>query len=119
MASLACASLADPGGALEIMWRFNPSGREALARLGGWAVLLMVAVALACGTAAIGLWRLKTWGWTAAVAVLTAETTGDVANALVAGDRRTLIGVPIGGLMLWYLLKSATRREFAKRRIRR
>jgi hypothetical protein len=29
---------------------------------------------------------------------------GDTFNAVFRGDLRTLIGLPIGGLMIWYLI---------------
>ena len=37
----------------------------------------------------------------------------DTKAALITGDRRALIGLPIGGLMIWYLVRQ--RRRFAKR----
>jgi hypothetical protein len=35
-----------------------------------------------------------------------------VFNAVVLGDLRTLIGIPIGGAVLWYLLSAGTRAQF-------
>jgi hypothetical protein len=44
--------------------------------------------------------------------VLGCNLLGDRPNALVRGDRRTLIGLPIGGAMLVYLLSRRIRDHF-------
>jgi hypothetical protein len=104
-AGLSALSLAFPGSALEAMWRLNPTARADLGRLGPWAVLLMLVVSAACAAAAAGLWH----GWPAgrrlAIALLVVNLTGDMLNALLRGDLRTLVGLPIGGAMLRYLLR--------------
>jgi hypothetical protein len=69
----------------------------------------MTVVAVLCGGAAIGLWTGARWGWHAAVLVLALNLLGDVANALLRGDRRTLIGVPIGVALIVYLVHARTR----------
>jgi hypothetical protein len=93
-----------------VLWRLNPHAREGFLSLGWPALLLMAIVCLACLTAASGLWRCTRWGLWTAVTILTINLAGDSIDALVLGDRRTLIGLPIGGLMIWYLL--AHRRIF-------
>lgn len=70
-----------------------------------WAVLLMLVVGTACGLAAIGLARGARWGQTLALAVLALNLAGDLIGAGVRRDPRTLIGVPIGGAMIAYLLR--------------
>ncbi|MEY2481559.1 MAG: hypothetical protein QOK24_87 [Verrucomicrobiota bacterium] len=65
----------------------------------------MAVVGAACGLAAIGLARNAEWGRRLAIGVLTVNLIGDTLNAIVRHDLRTLIGVPIGGLMIWYLLR--------------
>ena len=77
--------------------------------LGGWAVLLMLAVSASCATACVGLWRRRIRGFWTAVAVLTVNMLGDSANALINHDWRTLIGLPIGAAMIAYLV---SRRRF-------
>jgi hypothetical protein len=37
---------------------------------------------------------------------------GDLFNALKLGDLRTLIGIPIGGALIWYLVSPRTRAQF-------
>jgi hypothetical protein len=61
-------------------------------------------VSVACAAAAIGLWKGWPSGRRLAVALLVVNLIGDVLNALVRGDLRALVGLPLGGAMLWYLL---------------
>lgn len=74
-------------------------------QIGAWSIALMAVVGAACGLAAIGLARNAEWGRRVAVGVLTVNLIGDTLNAIVRHDLRTLIGLPIGGLMIWYLLR--------------
>jgi len=103
------------GGFLEPIWRVNPDAYRALTDLGAWGMLLMAAVAIACALAAIGLWIQAQWGRRLAVGILAINLLGDVMNAVTRGDLRTLIGIPIGGAMIFYLRKSRTRAQFAVR----
>jgi uncharacterized membrane protein (UPF0136 family) len=103
--SLVMLALAFPGGFLDVIWRLRPDARTELDEIGIWAVVLMAAVGAACGLAAFGLARGAEWGRRLAVAVLTVNLVGDVLNAIFRHDVRTLIGLPIGGLMIWYLTK--------------
>jgi len=103
-AGLTVILLLFPGTELDTLWMLNPGAREGFSSMGSWAVLMMAAVSAACLTAAVGLWRLAVWGlWTAA-AILAINLVGDTANALIARDYRALIGLPVGGGMLTYLL---------------
>jgi uncharacterized membrane protein (DUF2068 family) len=68
--------------------------------MGLWAVLLMVAVCVACATAALGLRRCKRWGYWMALAILSINIGGDTIHAVVAHDWRTLVGLPIGGALV-------------------
>jgi len=104
MSGLAAVMLSFPGSVLEPLWRLNPHAREGFAAMDGWAVLLMAAVCVASGTAALGLWRCKRWGYWTALAVLTINLAGDATNAVIAHDWRTLAGLPIGSAMIVYLL---------------
>ncbi len=64
----------------------------------------MAVVGVACGLSAIGLARNAEWGRRLAIGILTINLIGDSLNALLRHDPRTLIGLPIAGLMIWYLL---------------
>ena len=95
------------------MWRLNPEARAALSGMGRWAVVLLTGVCIACSLAAVGLWKGTRWGLHIAMAVLTVNVVGDLGNALVRGDLRTLIGIPIAGAMIVYLLRCRRNRYFA------
>jgi hypothetical protein len=43
------------------------------------------------------------WGIWIAIAVLSVNIVGDLANAVVRHDYRTLIGPPIAAALIWYL----------------
>jgi hypothetical protein len=98
-------TLAFPGGFLEPIWRLKPDARVEFQRLGNWSVALMAVVGVACGLAAAGLAKNAEWGRRLAIGVLTVNLVGDSLNALLRHDPRTLIGLPIGGLMILYLVK--------------
>jgi hypothetical protein len=98
-------ALAFPGGFLEPIWRLRPDARLEFQKLGSWSVLLMAVVGAACGLAAAGLARQAEWGRRLAIAILTVNLVGDTLNAFLRHDLRTLIGLPVGGLMIWYLLR--------------
>jgi H+/Cl- antiporter ClcA len=98
-------ALAFPGGLLEPIWRLKPERRVEFQELGEWSIALMAAVGVACGLAAVGLAKNAEWGRRLAIGILTVNLIGDSLNALFRHDLRTLIGLPIGGLMIFYLLK--------------
>ncbi len=81
--------------------------------MGAWVVPPMLAVAAACALAAIGLWRRTRWGYRIAVGLLAVNLAGDAANALIREDPRTLVGLPIGVLVLAYLFSRGVRDQFA------
>jgi len=103
--SLVMLALAFPGSILEIIWRLRPQVRDDLQEFGTWSIVLMAAVGAACGLSAFGLARGAEWGRQLAIGVLTVNLVGDMFNAAFRGDPRTLIGLPICGLMIWYLMK--------------
>ncbi|MFL5404062.1 MAG: hypothetical protein ACJ8BF_14760 [Gemmatimonadales bacterium] len=112
MALIAGLALVRPGGPLEAMWRLNPAAHDAFIEIGAWAVPLMIVVAAACVLAATGLWTGRAWGYRVASGVLVVNLIGDLGNALLRHDLRTLIGVPIGGGLLWYLHRLRRRGHF-------
>jgi len=112
MASLSFLGLLLPGGPLEPIWRLNPEARVGLTKLGGWGIALMLVVAIACATAGIGVWTRARWGRQVAITLIALNLFSDVLNAVIRGDWRTLMGVPIGGVVIWYLLRPRVRAEF-------
>jgi hypothetical protein len=105
-------ALAFPGSFLESIWRLKPEARVQFQEIGsGASIALMATVALACGLAAVGLARTAEWGRRLAIGILVANLAGDSLNALLRHDPRTLPGLPIGGLMIWYLVKKKNSAE--------
>lgn len=105
MSLLAAVALATPGGPLEFIWRINPAGHDGLRMLGVVAVPLMLLVSAGCAATAYGLWNKRPWGRYLAIIILTINVIGDVSNAAIRHDWRTLIGVSIGGALIWYLIR--------------
>lgn len=106
-------ALAFPGGFLESIWRLRPEARVEFQQIGNWSVVLMGVVGAACGLAAVGLAKGAEWGRRLAIGILTVNLIGDTLNAILRHDSITLIGLPIGGLMIWYLIRKgrATKRS--------
>ena len=93
-----------PGGALDPIWRLNPDAHTAFQQIGRLSILVMAVVGSACASAAIGLPTRARWGRQVALGVLIVNLIGDLLNAFLRHDLRTLIGLPIGGAMIVYLL---------------
>jgi hypothetical protein len=110
MSGLAALALSFPGSGLDVIWRMNPTAEASFAEMGAWAEPLMAAVCVACAVSAIGLWRGARWGQRTALVVLAAQLVGDLGNVAIRGDLRTLVGLPIGGAMIAYLLSRRVRR---------
>jgi hypothetical protein len=98
-------ALAFPGNFLKSIWRLKPEARVQFQEIGrGASIALMATVGSACGLAAIGLARNTEWGRRLAIGVLTINVIGDSLNARLRHDHKALIGLPIGGIMIAYLL---------------
>ena len=105
-------ALAFPGSLLESIWQLKPEARVQFLEIGrGASIAVMAVVGVACGSAAIGLGRDAEWGRRLAIGILSANLVGDSVNALLRHDPKTLIGLPIGGLMIWYLVKKKVSAE--------
>jgi len=108
----AALSLAIPGTVLDRAWALNPRGHQGLLGLGGWGVGLMVLVCAACLTTTRGLWVRAAWGRFLALAILATNITGDTVTAIITGDGRTLIGIPIGVAMIAFLFSRDVKAAF-------
>ena len=99
-------SLALPGSFLEVIWQLKPEARVQFEEIGrGVSIALMATVGTACGLAAMGLARKAEWGRRLAIVILFVNLVGDLLNAWLRHDSKTLIGIPIGALMIWYLAR--------------
>jgi hypothetical protein len=112
MCFTAAVALLWPGGPLEPMWALNPRARGGFDAMGRWAIVLMGVVGAACGSAAAGLWKGRRWGRRLAIALLSVNVAGDLANAILARDARTLIGLPIAGALILYLVRNRRVRRY-------
>lgn len=110
---LSAVSLIFPGSFLEPIWRLNPNARAGFSSIGAWAIVLMIAVFIACMFTAIGLWRGRRWGYWLAVVMLLMNLGGDIVNVITGIEPRAVIGIPIVGGILAYLLRKRTRDHFS------
>jgi hypothetical protein len=100
-------ALVFPGSDLESMWRLKPEVQTQFQTIGrGTSAALMAIVATGCGFAAVGLARNTEWGRRLAIGILTINLIGDSLNALFMRDAKTLMGLPIGGLMILFLVRT-------------
>lgn len=98
-------ALAFPESFLQSIWRLKPEVRVQLQIGSGASIALMAIVGAACGLAAVGLAQNAEWGRKLAIGILAVNLIGDSLNALLRHDPKMLIGLPIGGLMILYLLR--------------
>ena len=94
-----------PGTALDAFWRPNPDAHAAFQSIGNWSIVIMLVVGTACLFAAIGLWRGSHWGTQVAIISLVVNMLGDLSNALLNYDFRTLVGLPIAAAIIVYLAR--------------
>jgi len=113
---VAALSLLDPAGPLEGIWRISPIAREGLEEMGGWGPALLFAAGAVCALAGVGLWRRRAWGRRLALGALAVNLVGDFASVFLRGDGRALIGMPILGLLMFYLLSGRAKRAEAPQR---
>jgi hypothetical protein len=109
MCALTIVLLLLPGTSLDSLWRLNPDAHSSFQSLGKMGVLLMFVVGAACALAAIGMWQGSLWGMRLALVILSINILGDLLNAFVRHDLRTLIGLPIGGAMIVFLIRNKKR----------
>jgi hypothetical protein len=105
MCFLTIVLLVFPGTKLDLLWNLNPEARVAFQSFGSWSVLLMLAVGTGCALTAIGMWRGTLWGIRLGLAILIANIIGDLTNVIIGHDYRSLIGLPIAGAMIFYLVR--------------
>jgi hypothetical protein len=110
MCGLTIVLLLFPGTALDAAWRLNPEAQRSFQSSRVLSIALMAVVGASCGTATFGLFRGAQWGRVLALVILSVNVLADAANAIVRHDYRALIGIPIGGLMILYLLNATYRR---------
>jgi hypothetical protein len=96
-----------PGSALDAVWRLNETAHASFQLTTPvFPITLMASIGVACAFAATGLFKGAKWGRRLALVILAVNLIGDTAAAFVRHDPRTLIGIPIGGAMIFYLVKT-------------
>ena len=111
MCTLTIALLLFPRTALDSLWRLNPEACMTFQAIGSWSLAIMLVVGIACGFAAIGLWRGAFWGSQIAIVILVVNAIGDLSNAVLRHDYRALIGLPIAAAMIFWLIRPGRDRE--------
>jgi hypothetical protein len=109
---ISAVSLSFPGSFLETVWRLNPRAREGFNHLGGWAILLMISVCIACALTVMGLWRGRLWGYWLALAMLLLNVAGDFINVISGSEPKAIVGIPVVLAIVVYLLRNRTRQYF-------
>jgi hypothetical protein len=113
MATYAAVTLLEPGTFLDRAWQLNPTGHAELSSLGraiGIPFLLLAAALLAAG---IGWFRRRRWGWILGTTIIAVNLTGDAIH-LLTGDLKSLVGIPIAGLLLFYMTRNRVRNYFVQ-----
>jgi len=110
----AAVSLLLPGSFLQPIWRLNPRGHEGPLRIGFWAMVLLFAASMSCGTAAVGLWRRARWGHILAIVLIGITLLSDLGNSVLRTAPRAIVGVPIALAILLYLMSRRVRNYFAQ-----
>jgi len=105
MCALTIVLLVLPGTSLDSLWLLNPNAHSALQSFGKMSVLIMFVVGASCAFAAVGMWRGSWWGMSLALVILSVNILGDLFNAFVRHDPRTLIGLPIGVAMMVLIIR--------------
>jgi hypothetical protein len=108
----AALSLSIPDSGLDAMWAADPRARTAFVELGGWGVALSSCLAGAFTLSAIGLWNGVRWGRLLALVVLIESGLAATIRAVADGHPVAIIGQPIVGLLVAYLLFSVPVRVF-------
>ena len=111
---LSAVSLIFRGSFLEPIWRLNPHAREGFSHMGGWAVVLMIVVCVACLSTVIGLWRGRWWGYWLALIMLMINLAGDLINVITGAERRAAFGIPVAIFIMAYLLSHQNRDRFRR-----
>lgn len=93
-------------------WAVNPTGHAGLLSLGPVAIVGMAALSVTMVVTAVGLLKRRRWAWWVAVVGLAVNATGDLATAIATGETQTLIGVPVAGLIVWWLTRREVRSRF-------
>lgn len=83
--------------------------------MGPWALMLLCSVCFTCAASAYGFLAGKRWGYQLGMTLLVVNLVGDIVNAALGIEPHALVGVPVVGLLLWYLFSHRVRSFFELR----
>jgi hypothetical protein len=106
----AALALLVPETALDGIWSLNPAAHDALIDAGTWGTGILFLVSAGCALAATGLWLRQVWGRRLGAGILVVTMMGAFGNVFFRGDGRSLVGLPIVGILTAYLMSERARR---------
>jgi len=112
MALVAGTTLVWPGTPLDRIWVLNPTAHLKLTSLGTRIGLAFLILAVALGTAGVGWFQKKRWGWRLAVCIIGIQVLGDLVNLMRGDYLRGVTGVVIAGALLLYLCRPPVKALF-------
>jgi hypothetical protein len=114
MAAYAAVTLLKPGTALDGLWVLNKAGHAQLASLGKSAGLGFIVLSALLGSASVGWFRRRYWGWALGTAIIAINAAGDLINGLMGEWLKGAVGVAIAGLLLFYMTRPEVRNYFRR-----
>lgn len=105
VASLAGTTLLWRGTILERIWVLNPRAYNQFAPLGKAAGIPFILLGITLAIAATGWFKRRFWAWRVAVAIITIQVLGDLANVFLGRIVEGAMGATIAGVLLFYLLR--------------
>ena len=111
MAAYAAVTLLKPGTFLDRAWELNPVGHAGLSSMGRAIGIPFLILAIALSMAGVGWFKRKHWGWFLGTGMIASNLVADAIHLLL-GDRKSLVGVVIAGLLLFYMTRPGMRGYF-------
>ena len=106
MAPIAGIALVWPGTILDRMWILNPRAYQQLAPFGKTLGIPFLLLSVALGSAAVGWFNRRRWGWRLAVFIIATQVFGDLVNVLMGRVLEGGVGIAVAGALLLYLLRA-------------
>jgi hypothetical protein len=113
MATYAAVTLIKPNTFPDRAWQLNPAGHVALSSMGPMIGVPFLILATALFLAGIGWFQRKHWGWFLGTGIIASNLIADVIHLLL-GDWKSLVGVVIAGLLLFYMTRNRVRIYFVR-----
>jgi hypothetical protein len=112
MAGYAAFTLLYPGTFLDRGWDLNPTAYIQLSSVGRIVGAPFIVLSLALLLAGIGWFRRRFWGWTLGVVVVSLNLAGDLIHMFMGDWLKSIVGVAVAGLFIFYLVSPEVRRYF-------